>query len=128
WVIDQMSEGVVPLFLSGATISGDTITYAGEYQESKLSFNNVAASVASAREQLSVAPVTYPLSGADVLPTRPEWFNQPYGANAHLDVALDVQETGDIAHQHPTVEADLPHDEVQDALLADLQDQIDELP
>lgn len=127
WVIDQLSEGVVPLFLSNATISGDVITYTGEYQESKLSFNNVAAAVAAARAQASVAPVTYPISGADVLPTRPEWFNQPYGENAHLDSSLTVQETGDIAHRHPTVAADLPHSAVQDALIEDLQDQIDNL-
>lgn len=101
WAIDQLSEGIVPLFLEGATITGDQMTYGGTlYSDTAGSFNNVAAAVAAARAQLSVAPNTYPISGADVLPTRPEWFNQPYGENAHLDATLPVQETGDVAHTY----------------------------
>ena len=53
WVIDQLSEGVVPLFLP------DTLD---NLQGVDDSFQFVAAQVAAARSQLSVYPVTYPLS------------------------------------------------------------------
>lgn len=97
WVIDQLSEGVVPLFLNNATIAGGTITYTGsEYADSVSSFNTVAANVAAARAQMSVAPVTYPLSGADVLLSRPEWYHSPYTQAGHLDTTLGVQEAGDV--------------------------------
>ena len=99
WAIDQLSEGIVPLFMANATISGGTITYTGDmYTEATSSFNTVAAKVAAARAQLSVHPSTYPLSGADTLKSRPEWFHSPYNATTALDASLTVQETGDIAH------------------------------
>ena len=99
WVIDQLSEGIVPLFLQNATITDDTITYTGSlYADAETSFNNVAAAVAAARAQLSVAPETYPITGADVLPSRPEWFHSPYDTTTALDAGLAVQETGDVAH------------------------------
>ena len=99
WAIDQLSEGIVPLFLQNATITDDTITYTGTlYADTETSFNNVAAAVAAARAQLSVAPETYPITGADVLPSRPEWFHSPYDTTTALDAGLAVQETGDVAH------------------------------
>ena len=99
WAIDQLSEGIVPLFLNNATITNDTITYTGTlYADAETSFNNVAAAVAAARAQLSVAPETYPITGADVLPSRPEWFHSPYNTTTALDATLAVQETGDVAH------------------------------
>src|SRR5690606_37805928 len=76
WAIDQLSEGIVPLFLQNATVTGTQMTYTGTYGDAKDSFNNVANMVAQARAQLSVAPSTYPITGPDVLPTRPEWYNQ----------------------------------------------------
>lgn len=89
WVIDQLSEGVVPLFLPTATtnlaVVDDSFTY-------------VAAKVAAARAQTSVYPETYPLSGADTNLSRPEWFHSPYSGTTALDVGLAVQETGDVAH------------------------------
>lgn len=88
WVIDQLSEGVVPLFLPG------TLT---NLQVVDDSFTNVAAMVAAARAQLSVAPETYPLSGPDTLKSRPEWFHPPYDTTTALDGGLGVQEAGDIA-------------------------------
>lgn len=91
WVIDQMSEGVVPLFLP-ATIAN--------LQVVSDSFTNVAAMVAAARAQLSVSPETYPLSGPNTLKSTPEWFNSPYNTTANLDAGLAVQETGDVAHNH----------------------------
>ena len=90
WAIDQLSEGIVPLFMP----VDDTI-----YEDVATSFTNVAAKVAAARAQLSVAPVTYPLSGPDVFTTRPEWFDGEAGfTTTALDTALDIQEAGDVAH------------------------------
>jgi len=89
WVIDQLSEGVVPLFLPASVtnlqIVDDSFTY-------------VAAKVAAARAQTSVYPETYPLSGADVGVSRPEWFTSPYTGTTALDTGLAVQDTGDVAH------------------------------
>ena len=99
WAIDQLSEGIVPLFLANATITGNQTTYTGTlYKDANSSFNNVAAKVAAARAQLSVAPSTYPLSGADTLKSRPEWFHSPYDSTTALDASLPLQETGDVAH------------------------------
>lgn len=89
WVIDQLSEGVVPLFLPSSTDNLDVVDD---------SFTFVAAQVAAARAQTGVAPVTYPLSGPDVDPSRPEWFQSPYNTTSAIDSGLTVQETGDVAH------------------------------
>jgi hypothetical protein len=88
WVIDQLSEGVVPLFLP------DTID---NLQVVDDSFTFVAAQVAAARLQKGVSPETYPLSGPDVNKSRPEWFTQPYNT-AKLDTGLPIQQAGDVAH------------------------------
>lgn len=89
WVIDQLSEGVVPLFMPAVHTNLQIVDD---------SFTNVAAMVAAARAQAGVSPETYPLSGADVLKSTPEWFNSPYNTTANLDAALAVQEAGDVAH------------------------------
>ncbi len=89
WVIDQLSEGVVPLFLP------DTLD---NLQVVDDSFSFVAAQVAAARAQLGVAPVTYPLSGPETLKSRPEWFHSPYSYTVAIDGSLPVRETGDVAH------------------------------
>jgi hypothetical protein len=97
WVIDQLSEGVVPLFLPGVINNLQVVSD---------SFANVAALVAAARAQTSVAPSNYPLSGADTLVSRPEWFSQPYEGTTALDGTLGVQETGDVAHRNPLLDVD----------------------
>jgi hypothetical protein len=97
WVIDQLSEGVVPLFLPGSISNLQVVSD---------SFTNVAALVAAARAQESVAPSNYPLSGPDVLVSRPEWFSQPYESTTALDETLTVQETGDVAHRNPLLDVD----------------------
>lgn len=97
WVIDQLSEGVVPVFLP-ATITN--------LQVVSDSFTNVAAKVAAARAQLSVSPVTYPLTGANVLKSRPEWYHPPYENTTKLDATLPVQAAGDDAHRNPILAAD----------------------
>ena len=89
WAIDQLSEGIVPLFMPDTANSFTAVTN---------SFNSVAAKVAAARAQQSVYPVTYPLSGATTLKSTPEWFNSTYNATNNLDAGLTVQATGDIAH------------------------------
>ena len=89
WAIDQLSEGIVPLFMPDTATSFTAVTN---------SFNSVAAKVAAARAQQSVYPVTYPLSGATTLKSTPEWFHSPYNATNNLDAGLSVQATGDIAH------------------------------
>lgn len=91
WVIDQLSEGVVPLFLP-ATLSNLTVV--------DDSFTNVAAMVAAARSQVSVSPETYPLSGVNTLKSTPEWFHSPYTGTTNLDATLPVQKTGDVAHNN----------------------------
>lgn len=88
WVIDQLSEGVVPLFLPAST---SNLAIVGT------SFTNVANKVAAARAQQGVSPVTYPLSGATTLKSRPEWYTSPY-TGAALDAGLAVQATGDVGH------------------------------
>ncbi len=91
WVIDQLSEGVVPLFLPAVL---DNLSVVNS------SFTNVANMVAAARAQSGVGPVTYPLSGADTDLSKPEWFHSPYTGTTHLDAGLAVQETGDVAHNN----------------------------
>jgi hypothetical protein len=94
WAIDQLSEGIVPLFLPTTTTNLKVVND---------SFVGVAAKVAAARAQKSVSPSTYPLSGADTNLSRPAWFHQEngYAASADgLDESLAIQETGDVAHNH----------------------------
>ena len=90
WVIDQLSEGIVPLFLP-STLSNLSII--------STSFAFVAAKVAAARAQLSVEPVNYPLSGPNTLKSRPHWYTSPYNS-ADLNTSLPIQQTGDVAHNH----------------------------
>jgi hypothetical protein len=99
WAIDQLSEGIVPLFLPGSLANLSVVD---------TSFTNVAAKVAAARAQLSVSPVTYPLSGRDTLVSRPEWYNSPYTQNGKLDATLPEQSTGDVAAKRPINVADNP--------------------
>ena len=90
WAIDQLSEGIVPLFMPVSQAL---------YTEVNDSFNYVAGRVAAARAQRGVGPVTYPLSGADTVKSRPEWFTGPtYDTTSALDASLPIQATGDVAH------------------------------
>jgi hypothetical protein len=94
WAIDQLSEGIIPLFLPATTANLAVVNS---------SFVGVAAKVAAARAQKSVAPVTYPLSGADTNLSRPAWFHHDNNLAASadgLDESLAIQETGDVAHSH----------------------------
>ena len=88
WAIDQLSEGIVPMFAP----STGTV-----YSLVDTSFSDTAARVAAARAQTGVYPVVYPLSGPTTKKSRPEWFHSPYTSAGKLDAALGVQSTGDIA-------------------------------
>lgn len=88
WVIDQLSEGIVPLFLPDTTDNLDVVA-------DSLTF--VATQVAAARAQAGVSPVTYPLSGHTTKLSRPAWFHSPYTSTGSLDATLTVQSAADIA-------------------------------
>ena len=98
WAIDQLSEGIVPLFLP---------TTIANLQVVSDSFVSVAAKVAAARAQTSVSPVTYPLSGADTNLSRPSWFHHENNLAVDpdaLDDSLAIQDAGDVAHSEITDE------------------------
>lgn len=121
WVIDQLSEGVVPLFMPASI---DALQVVSD------SFASVAARVAAARAQTGVGPSVYPLSGADTAKSKPEWFHAPYEGTTHLNAGLPIQETGDVAHRNPL----LPSDDTVDSSEAvgstevdDLRDRIEDL-
>ena len=104
WAIDQLSEGIVPLFLPA---TGTTYKIVDD------SFNYVAARVQAARTQLGVSPSNYPMSGADTLKSRPGWYHQPYTGTTNLDTSLPIQETGDVAKRvsasgNTVIPSDLP--------------------
>ncbi|WZB38447.1 hypothetical protein SEA_YELLOWPANDA_33 [Microbacterium phage YellowPanda] len=108
WVVDQKSEGIVPIFLP-TDLDGNGTTDTN-YTPVNDSFTRVAAALATARAQLTTSPSVYPASGPNVALSRPEWFNQERGyadTNA-LNTALPVQETGDIAHRFPPLQGDVP--------------------
>ena len=115
WAIDQLSEGIVPMFLP---VNADL------YSDVNNSFTNVANKVLAARAQTSVHPSTYPISGANVNKSRPEWFHAPYTNTTKLDTSLPVQETGDVAHRNPILSGDLPVDVAQGDSIADLEQRV----
>ena len=101
WAIDQLSEGIVPLFMPTSPVNLAVVN---------TSFTNVAAKVAAARAQKGVSPETYPISGADTVLSRPEWYHQVMGYEntTALNTGLPVQETGDVAHRNPLLPSDDP--------------------
>jgi len=108
WVIDQKSEGIVPIFLP-ADLDGNGTTDTN-YTPVNDSFARVAAAVQTARAQLGTSPSVYPLSGPNVNKSRPEWYHSPYTDTNAINTSLPVQETGDIAHRHPVLPGDNPLD------------------
>lgn len=108
WVIDQKSEGIVPIFLP-TDLDGNGTTDVN-YTPVNDSFNRVAALVNAARTQLGTSPSVYPMSGPDVLKSRPEWYHQPYTDTNAINQALTVKEAGDTAHRHPVLSQDNPVD------------------
>ena len=94
WAIDQLSEGIVPLFMP---VNGAIYTQVND------SFNNVAQKVAAARAQKGVGSVTYPMNPAETVKSRPEWYTSPYQSTSALNTSLPVQATGDVAHRNPKI-------------------------
>ena len=93
WAIDQLSEGIVPLFMPA--VAGDA-----DYAGVSASFTNVANMVAAARGRVAGEDwVTYPITGVDVGTSRPEWFSQPYQGSTQIDPAPALQVYGDVAHR-----------------------------
>lgn len=129
WVIDQKSEGIVPLFIpSDADGNGTTDT---DYTRVNTSFTNVAAALAAARGQGGTAGngsiyPWYPASGADVNLSTPEWFHSPYTGSTNIDTNLDVEEAGDVAGNFPAgavgVEALLATIAALEARIEDLEE------
>ena len=118
WAIDQLSEGIVPMFLP---VNADL------YSDVNNSFTNVANKVLAARAQTSVHPSTYPISGANVNKSRPEWFHAPYTNTTAINNSLTVKETGDVAHRNPILSGDLPVDVAQGDSIADLEQRVQAL-
>ena len=108
WVIDQKSEGIVPIFLP-SDLDGNGTTDVN-YTPVNDQFTRVAAALQTARTQMGTAGSTYPASGPDVNKSRPEWFTSPYTDTNALNAALPVQDTGDLAHTHPTTAGSNPID------------------
>lgn len=119
WAIDQLSEGIVPLFMP---VNDDL------YGDVDQSFAFVAGKVLAARAQMGVGPETYPLSGANTALSKPGWFHSPYqgtetanlvtGTNPATGKAF-ITETGDVAHRNPMLAGDVP---VLDDLIGRVED------
>ena len=119
WAIDQLSEGIVPLFAPDAVDNLEIVN---------TSFANVAAKVAAARAQAGVGPVTYPMNPAETTLSRPEWFHGDYTDTTALNAALPIQETGDVAHRNEILPEDDPVDSTEAVDAYDVQDIIDAQP
>jgi hypothetical protein len=104
WVIDQMSDGIVPIFLP-ADLDGNGTTDVN-YTPVNDSFTRVAAALATARAQLGTAGSFYPASGPVVNPARPGWYEQPYDRTNAINTALPVKEAGDNAKNYPALPGD----------------------
>ena len=119
WAIDQLSEGIVPLFAPNTVDNLEIVN---------TSFANVAAKVAAARAQAGVGPVTYPMNPAETTLSRPEWFHGDYTDTTALNAALPIQETGDVAHRNEILPEDDPVDSTEAVDADDVQDIIDAQP
>lgn len=108
WVIDQKSEGIIPIFLPD-DLDGNGTTDAN-YTPVNDSFTRVAAMLNAARAQQGTTPSVYPASGPNVKKSRPEWYHSPYTDTNAIDNSLPVKETGDVAHRHPVLPQDNPID------------------
>lgn len=143
WVIDQYSEGIIPLFTKGTAITSvdeeDSFAYSGTlYDPVYESFNRVAGLVAAARGwEAGDAWQTYPYQGVSVGNSRPEWFTSPYLTSTQIeagDYDGDPNGFGDMSHRSPLGPGDETTSAAQaatiaalQALVADLTDRIETL-
>ena len=99
WAIDQLSEGIVPIFMPATP---------GNLKIVNDSFNNVAAMVAAARGATDTTK-TYPMNPAVMGKSQPEWYHAPYKDTTKLMTGAGVlAETGDISHRNPILASDDP--------------------
>ena len=106
WVIDQKSEGIVPIFLPDDLDGNGTTDM--DYTRVNDSHVRIADAIKAARQNGSSvahpgAPDRlsfYPMRGANVNPSTPGWFENPYNTTTNIDKTLPVTEAGDIAHNH----------------------------
>ena len=99
WAIDQLSEGIVPIFMPATP---------GNLKVVNDSFNNVAAMVAAARSATDTTK-TYPMNPAVMGKSQPEWYHAPYKDTTKLMTGAGIlAETGDISHRNPILASDDP--------------------
>ena len=126
WAIDQLSEGIVPMFMP---VNDDL--YAGVDS----SFSFVAGKVLAARQQMGVGPETYPMSGPQTAESRPGWFHPDYTTTPQANLLSGVipgsspsrnyvTATGDVAHRNPMLTSDLPEDAAQGVAIDDLTERV----
>ena len=127
WVIDQKSEGIVPIVLP-ADLDGNGTTDT-DYTRVDTSFTQVASMLSAARTQLTTYPSQYPASGADVAPSTPIWFQSPYTSSTNIDSNLDVTDAGDVSGNYPASAADDPASGFNDLASAveDLEGRVEDL-
>lgn len=107
WVIDQKSEGIVPIFLPD-DLNGNGTTDI-DYTRVDTQFNKVAALVTAARAQMGTSPSQYPLNPRETNMSRPFWYTNPF-TGASLDGTLANQEAGDRSARRPMLSKDNPID------------------
>ena len=127
WVIDQKSEGIMPVFLP-ADLDGNGTTDI-DYTRVDTSFTNVASMVAAARAQGGTSPSQYPITGADVNKSTPLWFHPDYTESTNLDTSLPIQDAGDVSGNYPARASDIPGQDLADlqAAVTDLDARVDDL-
>ena len=115
WVIDQKSEGIVPIFLPDDLDGNGTTDI--DYTRVNTSFNNVATALAASRAQGGTAGngslyPWYPGSGPDVNMSNPQWFDPRtgYAYSGNLDTNLTVQQSGDLSGNYPAAPGDVAVD------------------
>lgn len=110
WVIDQKSEGIVPIFLP-SDLDGNGTTDV-DYTEVNSSFNRIAALVSAARDQMGTSPSQYPLNPRETNTSRPFWYTNPF-TGADIDETLPVTATGDRSARRPLLDKDNPIDNAE---------------
>lgn len=114
WVIEQLSEGIVPLFKP---------TTGNLYAAVDESFQRVANMVKAAREATNPNDSTYPMNPVTMPQTRPGHYNYPFdGVNTFLDTSLPDQSYGAIDFRYPQIDTDVDHEDAQDAAIDKKQD------
>ena len=93
WAIDQLSEGIVPLFLPDDSETYDVVAD---------NFGDIAALVATARgtQGIQSPQSNYPMNPPVMAQSQPLWFHGDFSNPGRLDTSLPIQVAGDIAHRN----------------------------